>query len=64
MIPDGLKVKLIIKQKNKTINELIKTSRNGFVSFNLDANIYKNDFYTITVIVADISKTYTSKKLW
>ncbi len=64
MIPDGLKVRLIINQKNKIINELIKTSRNGFATFNLDANIYKNDSYDITIIVADISKTYKSKKLW
>ena len=64
MIPDGLKVKLTIQQNNVTLNELVKTTRNGYVTFNLDANVYPKETYNIIISVAEISKTYPSKKLW
>lgn len=64
MIPDGLKVKLTISKNGKLVDELIKKSKDGAVSFYLNANIYKNDVYKLTVTTGGISKTFETKKLW
>ena len=64
MIPDGLLVKLAVYKNEKLMNQIIETSKNGFVSFSLNSNIYDNDLYTIQITTAGITKTFQSKKLW
>lgn len=64
MIPDGFKVKLTISKNGKLVDEIIKKSKDGAVSFYLDANIYKDDIYKLTVTSGGISKTFKTKKLW
>ncbi len=64
MIPDGLKVKLAIYKDDKFLNNIIKKSKDGFVYFNLNSNIYKNGDYTIKITTAAVTKTFEAKKLW
>ncbi len=64
MIPDGLKVKLAIYKDEKLLNDIIKKSKDGFVYFNLNSNIYKNGNYTIKITTAAVTKTFEAKKLW
>ncbi|WBX72626.1 hypothetical protein PG913_06795 [Tenacibaculum pacificus] len=64
MIPDGLKVKLAIYKDEKLLNDIIKKSKDGFVYFNLNSNIYKNGNYTIKITAAAVTDTYQAKKLW
>jgi hypothetical protein len=64
MIPDGLKVTLTISKDGKLIDTIVQKSINGFVNFNLDANIYKNKTYNLVVSVAGIKQFFNSKKLW
>lgn len=64
MIPDGLRVQLFIYKNNNPIKSYTKTSRDGFVHFNVKEDIVKNDTYTIIIETAGIEKTFNSKKLW
>lgn len=64
MIPDGLHVKLIIHKDNTLIDTIIKTSFNGYVTFNLKPAVYQNDTYSFSVETAGINKTFNNKKLW
>ena len=64
MIPDGLHVKLIIYKDNTLIDTIIKTSFNGYVTFNLKPAVYQNDTYSFSVETAGINKTFNNKKLW
>ncbi|MCD8414965.1 hypothetical protein LNI90_05540 [Tenacibaculum dicentrarchi] len=64
MIPDGLKVKLAIYKDEKLLNDIIKKSKDGFVYFNLNSNIYKNGNYTIKITAAAVTDTFQAKKLW
>lgn len=64
LIPDGLQVKLIVSQHGKTIKEYIKESRDGFVNFELNPNIFSNGNYTLEITTAGITKTVKGKKLW
>jgi len=64
MIPDGLQVKLSIYKKEKLLNEIFKTSKDGFVVFNINKNIYEHDNYNLKITTAGISKTFINKKLW
>ncbi|MBE7652634.1 hypothetical protein G1L01_04535 [Tenacibaculum finnmarkense] len=64
MIPDGLKVKLAIYKDEKLLNDIIKKSKDGFVYFNLNSNIYKNGNYTIKITAAAVTETFQAKKLW
>lgn len=64
MIPDGLKVTLQIYKDEKLVDTVIKKSTNGFVTFTLDATIYKNGIYNLVITTAGIKKPYNSKKLW
>ncbi|WP_370424808.1 hypothetical protein [Tenacibaculum dicentrarchi] len=64
MIPDGLKVKLAIYKDEKLLNDIIKKSKDGFVYFNLNSNIYKNGNYTIKITAAAVTDTFQTKKLW
>lgn len=64
MIPDGLEVKLSIYKEDKLIDEYLKESREGFVNFILDKNIFINGIYTIKITTAGITQTYKNKKLW
>lgn len=64
MIPDGLHVKLLIYKDNVLIDTIIKTSFNGYVTFNLKPAVYQNDTYRFSVETAGINKTFNNKKLW
>ncbi|MBE7660283.1 hypothetical protein F7646_06780 [Tenacibaculum finnmarkense genomovar finnmarkense] len=64
MIPDGLKVKLAIYKNEKLLNDIIKKSKDGFVYFKLNSNIYKNGNYTIKITAASVTETFEAKKLW
>ena len=64
MIPDGLHVKLLIYKDNVLIDTIIKTSFNGYVTFNLKPAVYQNDTYSFSVETAGINKTFNNKKLW
>jgi len=64
MIPDGLHVKLLIYKDNMLIDTIIKTSFNGYVTFNLKPAVYQNDTYSFSVETAGINKTFNNKKLW
>ncbi|MCD8404817.1 hypothetical protein LNI88_05425 [Tenacibaculum dicentrarchi] len=64
MIPDGLKVKLAVYKDEKLLNDIIKKSKDGFVYFNLNSNIYKNGNYTIKITAAAVTDTFQAKKLW
>ncbi|WP_298520820.1 hypothetical protein [uncultured Kordia sp.] len=64
LIPDGLQVKLKISQNGKTIETDIKESRDGFVNFELNSNIFSNGNYDIDITTAGITKTFKARKLW
>ncbi len=64
MIPDGLKVTLLVYKNKTLIGSVKKTSFEGFVYFNLKPDIYINDDYTIAIKTAGIEKKFKSKKLW
>ncbi len=64
LIPDGLQVKLHISQNGKIIKEYIKESRDGFVNFELNPNIFSNGNYDLEITTAGITKTFQGKKLW
>lgn len=64
MIPDGLQVKLTIYQDKKIIKEYLKESRDGFVNFELNPNIFGNGNYDFEITTAGITKTFQAKKLW
>ncbi|MCG8238688.1 hypothetical protein [Tenacibaculum finnmarkense] len=64
MIPDGLKVKLAIYKDEKLLNDIIRKSKDGFVYFNLNSNIYENGNYTIKITAAAVTKIFEAKKLW
>ncbi|MGK0413416.1 MAG: hypothetical protein ACJA1B_001619 [Polaribacter sp.] len=64
MIPDGLQVKLSIFKEGKLMNDVIENSKDGFVVFNLNSNIYENGNYVLKVATAGITKTFRTIKLW
>lgn len=64
MIPDGLEVKLTVFRDGKSIRKHVKTSREGYVKFQLKEGIYKNGKYHFTVESAGITKTIEAKRLW
>lgn len=63
MIPDGLHVNLIVLKGKKEIGTITKTSKDGFVKFNLKPGIYKNRTYNFEIKAAGITKKIQSKKL-
>jgi len=64
LIPDGLQVTLNISQRGKTLETYIKESRDGFVNFELNPNIFGKGNYDLDIITAGITKTFQAKKLW
>ncbi|WP_430411071.1 hypothetical protein [Kordia sp.] len=64
LIPDGLQVKLIVSQNGKMIKTYLKESRDGFVNFELNPNIFSNGNYDLEILTAGITKTIKKKKLW
>ena len=64
LIPDGLQVKLAVFKNDKLDNEIVKTTKDGFVFFKLNPNIYKNGTYKFIITTAGISKTFKAKKVW
>jgi hypothetical protein len=64
IIPDGIKVTLLIYKYNRLFKTETKTSFEGLVNFNLKSYIYNNDDYTIIVKTAGLEKTFHSKRLW
>jgi len=64
IIPDGLQKKISIYKNKKLLNEIIKSSIDGEVFFELNSSIYKNGDYDLEVSTAKISKMFQSIKLW
>lgn len=64
MIPDGLKVKLAIYKNGRLLNTTIKQSKDGFVFFKLNSNLYENGSYHLKITTAEVTTTFQSKKLW
>jgi hypothetical protein len=64
LIPDGLQVTLTISQDGKILETYIKESRDGFVNFELNSNIFSNGNYDLEISTAGISRTFKAKKLW
>jgi len=64
LIPDGLQVKLMVSQNGKIIKEFLKESRDGFVNFELNPNIFSSGNYEFKITTAGITKTIKGKKLW
>jgi len=63
MIPDGLQVVLTIRKGNTKIGVITKTSKDGFVKFNLKKGLYKKDTYSFQIRAAGITKNIHAKKL-
>lgn len=64
MIPDGLRVELEVKAKDKTYKHIVTTSKKGYASFVLDSENYKNETYDFIITTAGISKTFKNKRIW
>ncbi|WP_298892862.1 hypothetical protein [uncultured Psychroserpens sp.] len=64
MIPDGLQVKLFIYKNNELLEQLNKTSVDGYVRFNLKPNIVQNDSYDFIIKTAGIEQSFNTKTLW
>ena len=64
MVPDGLQVTLKVYNKKTLIKTAVKTSRNGFIDFQLKSDVVINGEYDIKINVAGLEKTYPTKKLW
>lgn len=63
-IPDGLQVTLRISQHGKTKEIYVKESRDGFVHFELNPNIFTNGIYGVEITAAGITKTKKVLQLW
>jgi hypothetical protein len=61
MIPDGLQVKLSIFKDDIVVDEIFKTSKDGFVVFRINKNIYEHSTYNLKITTAGISKTFENK---
>ena len=64
MIPDGLQVKLTIYKDGKLEDNLVEQSKDGFVTFTLNPNIYKTGSYDLEVTAACKTITQKSITLW
>ncbi|MEM6722144.1 MAG: hypothetical protein AAF611_22645 [Bacteroidota bacterium] len=64
LIPDGLQVTLTVSQRGKALETYIKESRDGFVNFELNPNIFSNGNYDLEITTASITKAFKAKKLW
>ena len=64
MIPDGFQVSLEIYKNERLLKTYTKTSKEGFVSFEIKAAIFKNDTYTLKIKTAGLEKNYPNIKLW
>ncbi len=64
MIPDGLEVRLEIYKGDIILNEYLKESREGYVRFHLNENIFKNGVYNLKIKSAGITQNFKDKKLW
>jgi len=64
MIPDGLRVRLSIYREGAHVNDIFNTTKDGFVNFDLDPNIYEKDNYNLEVSTAGITKAFKNIKLW
>lgn len=64
MIPDGLEVEVLVYKNNVLIEEFSKTSVDGFVKFNIQPNVLKNDSYNMIIKTAGLEKSFKPKTLW
>lgn len=64
MIPDGLEVRLEIYKNGIILNQYLKESREGYVNFLLNKNIFTEGIYTIHIKTAGITEKFKDKKLW
>jgi len=55
---------LVIKKDNDIINIIEKTSFNGYVTFNLKEDLYKDGIYNLTIKTAGLTKNIKDLKLW
>jgi hypothetical protein len=58
MIPDGLQVKLSIYKDDMVVDEIFKSSKDGFVIFTINKNIFKHNVYNLKITAAGIAKTF------
>ena len=63
LIPDGLEVILEVYNQNKPLDEVVKYSREGYVSFILNENKYKKGMYNIKVSLAGLERTFQKQLL-
>ena len=64
LIPDGLQVTLSVYQNENILERYIEESRDGFVNFELNPNIFNNGNYDLKITTAGITKTLKAIKLW
>ncbi|WP_407266792.1 hypothetical protein [Tenacibaculum maritimum] len=64
IIPDGLQVKLAVYQNGTLQREMVKESRDGYVKFTLNPNIFSDGMYGIEITTAGITRKFQTKKLW
>lgn len=64
MIPDGFEVSLEIYKNERLLKSYTKTSKGGFVFFEIKAAIFENDTYTMKIKTAGLEKNYPNIKLW
>ncbi|AUC15233.1 hypothetical protein BTO06_08820 [Tenacibaculum sp. SZ-18] len=64
MIPDGLQIELSIYQDGKFLDKIVQQSQDGFTTFKLNRNIYKNGVYDIHITSACNTRKYKTVKLW
>ena len=64
MIPDGLRVELDIRKQDKSHKYMVHTSKDGYVTFFLDPDNYKNEIYNFKIDAAGITKIYKNKRVW
>lgn len=64
MIPDGLRIELDIKKEDRTHKYMVHTSKDGYATFYLDPENYKNETYDFKIEAAGITKIFKNKRVW
>lgn len=64
MIPDGLRIELDIKKEDRSHKYMVHTSKNGYATFYLDPQNYKNETYDFKIEAAGITKIFKNKRVW
>lgn len=64
MIPDGFQVSLEVYKNENLLTSYTRTSKSGYVSFELKTAIFENGTYTMKIKTAGLEKNYPNIKLW